>query len=74
MIQLTSIIQVDFDCLENHNPICTTHLGTFRPTDKLSSHGAASKWLAEQPPVKMYLGYDEQVYPQYRIKTFWSKN
>lgn len=74
MQEICTLTRIDFDVLENHNPHYFEHLGTFRASEHLTPHGEAAKWLAEQPPVKMYLGYDGQVYPQFKLKTTYTKN
>jgi hypothetical protein len=55
----------EFDNLENHNPYSRREIGTFGPKDNLTAHGNCDKFLKTMPPVKMYLGWDHQIYPKF---------
>lgn len=62
------LIKKDFDNLENHNPCTEEIIGIFTDSNGLTAQGQAAKWMASNPPVKQYLGYDKKVYPQYILK------
>ena len=55
------VVQVDFDELENRNPVYEKRLATFRTL------AAMDKWFKKQPSMAHYVGYDGQVYPQFRV-------
>jgi hypothetical protein len=62
------LTRIDFDTMENHSPEVHTEVGIFTPGDGLTAYGKISRWFQEQEPVKLYTGYDGQVYPQWKIE------
>jgi hypothetical protein len=66
---LIRLVRVDFDSLENHDPLTETEIGIFASAGGRSAAGRVSDWFANQAPVKLYTGYNEQVYPQWRLET-----
>ena len=65
---LIRLVRIGFDSLENHNPVYETEIGIFNSRDGLSSYGRVAEWFRAQEPVKLYTGYDGQVYPQWRLE------
>ena len=70
IMEISRLIRIDFDTMENHAgaAISSKCLGTFAAGDGITAHGKLGNWLAAQPPVKMYAGWDGRVYPQFRIE------
>lgn len=68
MDEIIRLVKIDHDNLENHNAIYTTNLGTFIAGDGLSAHGKVGKFISNMEPQKRYLGWDGNVYPQYRLE------
>ncbi len=69
MSDIKRLVRIDFDNLENRNPITTRVLGVFVGDEHgLTAHGKASDWFNKQEPVHLYLGYDGQVYPQFLLE------
>ena len=69
------VIKTDFDALENRlsNAISEKHLKTFTAGDGLTSHGKAKKYIESLEPVKLYVGWDGEVYPKYRFETEYAE-
>jgi hypothetical protein len=65
MKEIITLIRVDFDSLENRDPIRETKLGTFVGGDGLTADGKIAEFFRNMEPEKRYLGWDRQVYPQY---------
>jgi len=61
---IVELIQIDFDSSENHNPRYSNSLGMFEEGGSLTANGNAAEWLSKQPPIKMYWGYDGNIYPK----------
>lgn len=70
-MEILELIRVDFSTFENYSPAYRTTLGMFSANKELhtSAHGTLSKFLEDLPPVKLYTGWDGEVYPKFRIKT-----
>ena len=49
----------DFDELENRDPEVRS-LGLY-------THQAAVKFVSNMPPVRCYVGYDNNIYPQFKM-------
>ena len=65
------LIKIDFDNMENHNPQILESVAIFSDSKicGLSAHGRCGNYIKENfNNVKMYLGYDGRVYPQFYIK------
>ena len=67
MSEILRLVRIDFDNMENHDPIEEEILGVFIPSGGLSAWGMAAEWIRTQPPIKMYLGYDHEIYPKFRL-------
>lgn len=68
MADILRLERIDFDNLENRDAICKKVVGVFVAEEKgLTAYGKADEWFRTQPPVAMYLGWDGQVYPQFRL-------
>lgn len=61
------VFRDNFDNMENRNALCTELLGTFIEENKLTAHGNASKFIQGIEPIKLYLGWDGNIYPKIRI-------
>lgn len=70
MSDIIRLVRIDFDNLENRISIYETEIGIFLPDQakNLSASGVMSKWLQSQPPVKIYSGWDGEIYPQWRVE------
>ena len=67
MGQIIRLVKIGFDSLENRNPQYKETIGLFVDGDGLTALGKVSKWFDEQPPVKLYQGYDGGIYPQFEL-------
>lgn len=67
--EIIRLVRIDFDSLENTSARYESEIGTFGPTATLTAHGRVARWMEEQEPIKHYVGYDGQVYPQFRLET-----
>ena len=73
--KLCRATKTSFDSLENHHPTSEDLLVTTTGNEKLSAHGVMSEWISKNlSNVKLYLGYDGELYPQFRIKTINTYN
>lgn len=69
MSDVKRLVRIDFDNMENRNPVTKKVLGVFVGDERgLTAHGKASEWFKKQEPVHFYLGYDGQIYPQFRLE------
>lgn len=66
-MEAIQVFRDDFDNMENHSPYCTELLGTFIEKDGLTAHGNASIFISKINHIKLYLGYNGNVYPQFRL-------
>ena len=57
-----TLIKIDFDNMENSDARVTTKVGIF------SSYNSLKEWVSKQTPEKLYLGWDEQIYPKYKVE------
>ena len=68
-MKIIKLEQVDFDGYENRRPRSRKHIATFvEDGGRLSPHGKCDAYFEKMPPVKLYLGYDGEVYPQFFLK------
>lgn len=68
MDYIIRLIKVDHDNLENRNAVHSTNLGNFIEGDGLTAHGKVANFIDKMEPEKRYLGWDGNVYPQYRLE------
>ncbi len=70
MTSVTRLIRIDFDNLENSGSDAVTEnlLATFSDDGEKTAHRKVNEWLANYPPVKLYQGWDEKIYPKFVIK------
>lgn len=70
MSNILRLVRIGFDNLENRSgdALTTSTVKIFMddPSGK-TAHGKASDWLDSYPPQRMYLGWNGQVYPQFKI-------
>lgn len=66
--EVIRLVRIDFDSMENREPRYETDMGTFAATRDLTASGRVKRWMSEQKPVQLYVGYDGQVYPQFRLE------
>lgn len=66
--EIIRLVRIDFDGLENHTPRYETDMGTFGTTPAKTAYARLRDWMEEQTPIKHYVGYDKQVYPQFRLE------
>ena len=68
MPEVIRVVRIDYDNLENGYAVTESELGIFGPKDKLTAHGNVFKFFETLEPVKMYVGNDSKVYPQFRLE------
>ena len=49
--EVIELIRVDFDNMENHDPLEETSLGLFTERDNLSAHGSIKEFIKNYQPV-----------------------
>ena len=64
MTPLVQVIKVDFDNMENINPLTETLVGIFVDTNGLSARAIAEKHVSSTTK-PIYSGWDNQQYPKY---------
>jgi hypothetical protein len=64
MTEIYRLTKVTFDTLENNidSAISEQHIGNY------SSHDALSEALRRETDIELYLGWDGNVYPQYKVR------
>lgn len=68
MKEIIRLVKIDHNNLENKDALYIENLGTFVDGDVLTAHGKVSKFISEMPAEKRYLGWDGNVYPQYKLE------
>ena len=66
---IIELIKISFDTLENRisNAISEKSLGMFTSSKGLTAQGNVSRFIAKLSNIKMYVGWDCEVYPKYKI-------
>jgi len=65
MKNIYKLTRTGFDSLENHNPRYTNVIGFF------STQKSAQRMLTKlEKSEKKYRGYDDETYPQFKIKSY----
>ena len=62
------LVEIIFDNLENHNPYDEKVHGVFVEDEHFSAHDNIDKYLKQLPPQKMYLGWDNIIYPRFELR------
>lgn len=68
MRKAIKLLKFEFDNLENHNCEVVTEVGIFVADGQLTAHGKVGRFIQSLDPEKRYLGWDGQVYPQYKLE------
>ena len=66
-METIQVFRDDFDSTENHSPERSKLLGTFIEKEGKTAHGNASIFISNIEPIRVYLGYDGNVYPKFRL-------
>lgn len=68
-MQGITVSRVTFDSMENriNRAVNTTVLATF-VTDDRTAYDKADEFIRKREPEMLYLGWDLQVYPQFRVQ------
>lgn len=61
------LFRVEFDNMENHDPLREAEVAAFVDGDE-KAWAKLARHLRELEPVAVYLGYDDQVYPRFRVE------
>lgn len=63
------LVRIDFDSMENRisNAISYTEIGIFVDSD-ITAYAKIKEWFSKQNLIKCYIGWDHEVYPQWRLK------
>jgi len=68
-MEICQLYKIGFDNIENHNPKYEELLTTIQGNKKLSASGVMSDWISKNlQNVKMYKGYDGEIYPKFKTK------
>lgn len=62
------LYRIDFDNMENHSPVIKKVVAAFASSKKITAEGKCSDYISKMEPVKLYKGYNGQVYPQFVIE------
>lgn len=66
MIEVIQLIKIDFDTMENRNPLIENCIATFVSDEVLTAQGKYDRYIVNLPPIKLYTGWDGEIYPQFR--------
>lgn len=71
--QIKRLVRLDFDNLENHNPLSEHLVACFADDTNKTVHAALAEFLGMMPAVRLYAGYDGEIYPKFvvRTETLW---
>ena len=73
-MEIIRLERINFDIMENRNPYSIEILATFcADNGSLTPHGKCDELLKKLPPVKLYLGWDGEVYPKIRLVKEYAK-
>lgn len=68
MPQLLVLKKVTFDNLENHNARSEEEVACFLDDENEKAYAKLKRYLEELGPTQLYIGYDMEVYPQFRVE------
>ena len=66
MIEVIQLIKIDFDTMENRNPLIENCIATFVSDEVLTAQGKYDRYIENLPPIKLYKGWDGELYPQFK--------
>lgn len=66
-MEIIELIQCDHDNMENHAAYREFSRGLFTNLGSRTAHGVISDFIANLQPFQMYLGYDGEVYPKFKL-------
>ena len=70
MIEVIQLIRIDFDTMENRNPLIKPLvkkcIATFVSDEVLTAKVKYDRYIVNLPPIKLYTGWDGEIYPQFR--------
>lgn len=66
--RVCELIRYDFDNSENRDALITRSIGVFGRSGGLTARTKVSHFLAGLLPERRYAGWDDQVYPQFKIR------
>lgn len=55
------------------NALCYEVIGVYRDEEDKTAYAKVKEVLAALDPVKLYIGWDYEVYPRFKIKETWVK-
>lgn len=61
------VVKIDWDNSENRDGSIEYDEGIFVGNAKVTAHRAVWDWFETLPPTKLYLGWNGEVYPKYRL-------
>lgn len=64
-IKIGHLFQVDFDNMENRDPIVRNKIASFAEGDGRTAYAKAEAFLQQLAPVRPYLGWDRRIYPKF---------
>jgi len=63
------LTKISFDSMENRNPISREQVGIFYTSDIITAYKKVSDYFHNLSPIKSYLGYDGNIYPQWELES-----
>lgn len=64
-----SLVRIEFHA-EDHPDVAVVHetLATFVEDEKQTAHDKLAAFVRAMPPVKIYVGWDDNIYPQFHFE------
>jgi len=74
-MKLMRLTKIEFDNLENDlgEAIVKKEIGLFEGDEHFTAQAKVGTWFRLQNPFQMYLGWDGQVYPQFKTESVNTK-
>jgi len=75
MAEIKRLVRIDFNNLENHSPLSESVVACFVDDADKTAHAYACDFFCTMAPVRLYLGYDSNVYPKFMLvaEPIWKK-
>ena len=67
-MEYIKLIKIGFNNMENRTPMDTKELGIFFTSEDKTAHSKVCDYFNELKSVKVYLGYDGNVYPIFKTE------
>jgi len=65
--EIIQLIKIDFDNMENQDPLYERTIGIFEAYGDKTAHGMVELFFQAYGPIEIYLGWDGEVYPKFKL-------